>query len=153
MTDLAAHGGLVLRLYELRRDPELRRARAWFASEFHPEGPEPVLALLRGGHDASAAYRMVTTYWEMAAALVNHGALDRGLFLAANTEHLVVYGKLAPHLDALRALIREPDYLQELEALVTSIPDVGPRLEKRRRVLEGWRGTAALALSAPQRNP
>ncbi len=145
MTDLAAHGQTILKLYELRRDPEMRRARAWFASEFAPGGPEAILGLLAGGHDASAAYRMVTTYWEMAAALVNHGALDRSLFLAANTEHVVVYGKLEPHLEGLRALIREPDYLQELEALVRSIPDVAPRLEKRRRFLERWRGTAALA--------
>ena len=133
MTDLAAHGQLILKLYELRRDPELRRARAWFASDFAPEGPEAILALLAGGHDASAAYRMVTTYWEMAAALVNHGALDRALFCAANTEHLVVYGKLQPHLEGLRELIREPDYLQELERLVRAIPDAAPRLEKRRR--------------------
>ncbi len=145
MTDLAAHGQLILKLYELRRDPELRRARAWFASDFDPAGPEAILALLAGGHDASAAYRMVTTYWEMAAALVNHGALDRDLFCAANTEHLVVFGKLQPHLEGLRALIREPDYLQELESLVRSLPDAGPRLEKRRRFLERWRGTAAIA--------
>ncbi|MFN8010266.1 MAG: hypothetical protein U0P81_02565 [Holophagaceae bacterium] len=145
MTDLAAHGQLVLKLYELRRDPELRRARAWFASDFAPEGPEAVLALLAGGHDASAAYRMVTTYWEMAAALVNHGALDRGLFLAANTEHVVVFSKLQPHLAGLRELIREPGYLRELEVLVAAIPGVEALLASRRRFLQRWRGTAAMA--------
>jgi hypothetical protein len=144
MTDLAAHGGLILRLYDLRRDPEMRRARAWFASEFSPEGPEAILALLAGGHDASAAYRMVTTYWEMAAALVNHGALDRGLFLASNTEHVVVYGKLQPHLAGLRQLILEPGYLRELETLVAAIPGIESLLASRRTFLQRWRGTAAM---------
>jgi hypothetical protein len=142
MTDLAAHGQLILKLYELRTEPKLREARAWFVTEFAPSGPADLAALMVSGHAESAKFRMVTTYWEMAAALVNHGALDRGLFLAANGEHLAVFCKLQPHLEALRALYKEPSYLQELENLVMGIPDVLPLLEKRRRLFDRWRAAA-----------
>ncbi len=145
MTDLCPHGQTILHLYELRREPELRRARAWFATDFAPAGPADILALLQSGAAASAAYRMVTTYWEMAAALVNRGALDRDLFLAANSEHLAVFAMVHPCLDGLRALIREPGYLRELETLVLGIPDVLPLLEARRRLFDRWRKEAAAA--------
>ena len=139
MPDLAVDGQLILKLYELRTEAKLREARAWFAESFHPADAQAIAALMVSGHAESAKYRMVTTYWEMAAALVNKGALDRDLFLAANAEHIVIFAKLHPHLDTLRALFQEPSYLQELEALVMDIPDVLPILEKRRRLLERWK--------------
>jgi hypothetical protein len=86
---------------------------------------------------------MVTTYWEMAAALVNRGALDRELFLAANSEHLAVFALLEPHLDGLRTLIREPGYLRELETLVLGIDGIRPKLEARRRLFSRWAQAAA----------
>lgn len=142
MTDLAAHGQLILKLYELRTEPRLREARAWFVTEFAPESPEALAALMASGQASSANFRMVSTYWEMAAALVNHGALDRSLFLGANSEHLAVFCKLQPHLAGLRALFQEPDFLLELETLVLGIPDVQPKLDRRRRLFERWRQVA-----------
>lgn len=145
MTDLALHGQLLLQLYQLRTEAGLRKARAWFVSGFAPAGPEAIAALLVSGQAESAQYRMVTTYWEMAAALVNRGALDRELFMAANSEHLAVFALLEPHLHGLRALIQEPDYLQELETLVLGIDGIRPRLEKRRRLFDRWAQAAAAA--------
>lgn len=138
MADLVAHGHLIVKLYELRREPELRAARVWYAAEFDPHSAEEVATLMRSGFVESAKYRMVTTYWEMAAALVNHGALDEALFHAANTEHIVVFAKLEPFLVELRQLFREPTYLQELEQLVLRAPGGQPLLEKRRRLLRLW---------------
>ncbi len=138
MTDLAAHGRLVLQLYELRREPELREARGWYAAEFDPQSAQDIATLMRSGFQESAKYRMVTTYWEMAAALVNHGALDEALFQAANTEHIAVFAKLEPFLAEVRQLFREPTYLRELERLVMRMPEVRGVLEKRRRLLRLW---------------
>lgn len=143
MSDLARHGQLILQLYQLRTEPELRKARAWFVTAFAPADPEAIVALLASGQAESAKYRMVTTYWEMAAALVNRGALDRELFLAANSEHLAVFAVLEPHLEALRALIREPGYLRELETLVLGIEGIRPLLEARRRLFGRWARAAA----------
>jgi hypothetical protein len=148
MTDLASHGQLIVKLYELRREPELRAARAWYAAEFDPQSAQEIAALMRSGFHESAKYRMVTTYWEMAAALVNHSALDEALFQAANTEHIAVLAKLEPFLADLRQLFREPTYLQELEQLVLRTPEAKGLLEKRRRLLRLWHerlvaGTAA----------
>jgi hypothetical protein len=96
MSEIHGAAELILRLYEIRREDELRRARDWFAGQFFPSTAEEVLATWTGPE--SARYRMVTTYWEMAATLVNHGAIPEGLFHDANTEHVAVWVKLRPHL-------------------------------------------------------
>lgn len=134
---------MILKLYELRRDPEMRAARRWFVERFHPAGAGEIVALLTSGFDGSAPFRMVTTYWEMAAALVHHGGLDATLFQAANSEHVAVFCKLQPHLAEVRALIQEPDYLVGLERLVMEIPGVEVRLEKRRRLFTRWGAVAS----------
>lgn len=138
MADRAEQGHLILKLYELRRDPEMRRAREWFIAEFHPTSASDIAAVMVGGFKESAAYRMVTTYWEMAAAMVNHGCLDEKLLLATNSEHIAVFSKLELHLKELRELFKEPTYLKELETLVLNIPDVTPLLEKRRKLFKRW---------------
>src|SRR5437899_1584583 len=92
---------LLLKLYDLRREPLLRKARAWFRDEFRPRTAEDVLEAYRGKR--SAFYRMVTTYWGMAAALVLHGAIDEPMFADANGEHIMVYARLRPFLTEARA--------------------------------------------------
>ncbi len=139
------HAQTILKLYELRREGELREARAWYTREFFPASAQDIANVMLSGFSESAKYRMVTTYWEMAAALVNHGALDEKLFLAANSEHLAVFAKLEPFLAEVRELFREPGYLTELEALVLRIPDVKPLLEKRRRLFQRWQKQAGAA--------
>lgn len=135
---MADPGMMILKLYELRRDPELRAARRWFVECFHPASAAEIVGLLTAGFDASAPFRMVTTYWEMAAALVLEGGLSPALFQAANSEHVAVFCKLQPHLAEVRTLIQEPDYLAGLERLVMAIPGVEVRLEKRRRLFRKW---------------
>ncbi|MEP6496220.1 MAG: hypothetical protein ABJF01_26360 [bacterium] len=119
---------LLLTLYELRTEPALRRARAWFSFEFNPTSAKDVLDVwLAPGHE-SAPYRMVTTYWDMAASLVSQGALDSRMFNAANTEHFAVYVKLRPFLAEVRSKTGYPDYMANLEKVVLSHPDAENRL-------------------------
>ncbi|SOD03408.1 hypothetical protein SAMN05216486_11228 [bacterium JGI 053] len=125
MTEAQGGAELILRLYEIRREDELRRARDWFAAQFFPSTAEDVLAAWTGPE--SARYRMVTTYWEMAAALVNHRAIPEPLFHDANTEHVAVWVKLRPHLERLRQMAKYPSYLSQLEALMTRMPDLEER--------------------------
>jgi hypothetical protein len=80
MNDATGAAGLLLKLFELRTEPALRQSRAWFAFEFHPSTPQDVLrAWLGPGHE-SAPFRMVTSYWDMAAAFVTQGAIPATMF-------------------------------------------------------------------------
>ncbi len=65
----------------------MRKARDWFATGFHPESTQDILKVLVGDH--SADFRMVVSYWDMAAAFVVFGAIKDEMFNAINTEHVV----------------------------------------------------------------
>ena len=133
----------ILKLYELRSEPLMREARRWFFSEFSPRSGLEILALMQSGEKESAFYRMVSSHWEVAAALVNHGGIDESMFLAANSEHLVAFAKLQPFIKEIRETIGEPDYLANLEQLVGRIDNIDQKLENRRRLLDRWTNRAA----------
>src|SRR5688500_9069600 len=101
----------ILKLYELRRDEQMRHARQWYFSDFHPGSAMDIILLFRGGERASANYRMVTSYWDTAASLVLNGGIDQKMFLDANTEHVFIYAKIESFLAEVRELFRDPDYL------------------------------------------
>lgn len=142
MTDTTSAASLLLKLYELRTEPTLRQARAWFAFEFHPSTTRDVLTTWLGPGHESAPYRMVTSYWDMAASFVSQGAIPADMFNAANTEHFALYAKLRPFLGEIRAATRYPDYLVHVENLVTS-PNATERIEIFDRYLQRQRALAA----------
>jgi hypothetical protein len=143
MADPTDAAGLLLKLYELRTEPTLRSARAWFGFEFHPESAKEVLTTWLGPGHESAPYRMVTTYWDMAAALVTYGAIPVEMFNAANTEHFATYAKLRPFLADVRAGARNPDYLVNLESVATAGANSDDRLGMYQRYLDLQRTLAA----------
>jgi hypothetical protein len=118
MTNQATYddANLVLRLYELRREETLRKARQWFAS-FSPSNPEDVQKVSAFGTQENAYYRMVTTYWDMAAAFVTSGVLNQELFLQTNGELLFVWEKIRAGVEEARARMKNPDYLKNLETV------------------------------------
>jgi hypothetical protein len=136
MTEAAESATLLLKLYELRTEAKLRDARAWFAFEFHPTSTKEVLATWLGPGAQSAPYRMATTYWDMAASLVLQGAIEVGMFNAANTEHIALFAKLRPFLTEIRAATGYPDYLLNVERVVMSMPDAESRIAIFRRYLD-----------------
>ena len=85
---------------------------------------------------------MVTSYWEMAASFVNHGAIDEQMFAEANGEHLVIFAKIQPFLAEYRAKMGFPQYLMSLEKLAMKSPDARERLASIR---ERFRALAATA--------
>jgi hypothetical protein len=129
---------LILKLYELRREPALREARHWFATQFRPANASEMVAVYLSGASASAHMRMVTSYWEMACAMVNHGAIDAALFAKANSECLGFFSLIEPHLEELRAIIQEPDLFKEWELTVTAIPGAAERMAARRQLFAQW---------------
>ncbi len=117
--------GLILKLYELRRDDTMRKARDWFFLDFNPETVADFHRAMLSEH--SGHVRMVMSYWDMAAALVNHGAISPALFNDTNGEHLSVFAKLEPILPDIRAAIG-PQFLRNLEQLVDATPNGRERL-------------------------
>jgi len=107
---------LLLKLYELRRDPEMRRARAFILSEFNVTDWEEIRPQWMTGNDLDRHIRMVSSYWEMVAAFVNRGMVDEDLFFDTHGEALVVWNRLKAIVPAARKQIR-PTWLWNLERL------------------------------------
>ncbi len=125
---------LIIKLYELRREEKLRTAREWYSKDFHPASAQDVLNTLRG--EQSAYFRMVTSYWEMAASFVNHGAIDWKMFMDANPgEPVNVFVKLYPYLGELRSMFAskydDAQAFQHLEQVIMQLPHAQEQLEER----------------------
>jgi hypothetical protein len=139
---------LILKLFELRRDPVLREARTWFIREFHPETIADVKAAMASEHNPKL--RMVVGYWDMAASLVTHGAIDRQMFLDANGEIFATFSKIHPLLSEIRGIAALPGFAKHLEAIVMSVPDVEPRLEALRQRFRPQPGAQAGGAASPR---
>jgi hypothetical protein len=128
----AKDADLILKLYDLRREPTMREARNWFFG-FNPQTPNDFMDVLMG--DKSGYYRMVVSYWDMAASLVNHGAIDAEMFNDANGEHIFVFAKIEPFLPALREM-GNPDFLVHLERVIKEIPGYEQKLTATRERIQ-----------------
>ena len=106
---------LLIRLYELRREPTMREARAWFAG-FNPTSADDILEILAGPH--SGHFRMVTSYWDMVASFVLNDAIDEKMFNDANGEQLFIFAKIELVIADYRASVGNPNYLKSLETVV-----------------------------------
>lgn len=124
-----ADADLILKLYELRREPVMREARNWFFT-FNPTSASEYMATMMGEHSGHA--RMVVSYWDMAASLVNNGAIDEQMFNDANGEHLFIFAKIEPILEELRQTMNQPDMLRHFETLVRRIPNNQEKLAAMR---------------------
>jgi len=120
---------LILKLYDLRREATMREARNWFFS-FNPTSVQDVIDTLMGEH--SGHYRMVISYWDMAASLVNNGAIDEKMFNEANGEHVFVYSKIEPLIPELRKMFDNDEFLKNLETVVKRMPNIDERIASMR---------------------
>jgi hypothetical protein len=128
--------GLILKLYELRREETMRVARNWYFAEFNPQSMADFQAAMFGEH--SGHLRMVVTYWDMAAALVNRGAIGMELFNDANGEQIGVFAKLEPLLGEIRAMLA-PQFAVNLEKLIDATPNGRKRAEGAREQMKAMR--------------
>lgn len=112
---------LILKLYELRRDPKMREARDWFIANFHPRKASDVVKVL--SEPDHWRYRMVAGYWDMAASFVNYGAIDMQMFLDACPESVSTFSKLEHLLPELREVLGMREYLSHWERVMRALPD------------------------------
>lgn len=106
---------LLLRLYELRREPRLRQARAWFYSQFEANTPQELTSKYPMGSEENASLRMVISYWDMTAGLVNRGLIDDEMFFENSTEGWVVWERVKAIVPAQLEATKNPAYLAQLE--------------------------------------
>jgi hypothetical protein len=135
--------GLILQLYELRREETMRKARDWYFREFNPESIGDFMTAMTGEH--TGHLRMVVSYWDMAAALVNRGAIGLELFNDANGEQIGVFAKIEPILKDIRSTMA-PQFASNLEKLIDATPDGRKRVASTREMMTAMR--ARLAASA-----
>jgi hypothetical protein len=108
---------LLLRLYELRREEKLRRARQWMIEKFQADSLEELRKQLPQGSEESAFFRMAISYWDMAASLVNHGLLKEELFFENTTEFWLIWEKVRHLVPGLREARKNPLAWRNLETL------------------------------------
>ena len=131
---------LILKLYDLRREPVMREARNWFFT-FNPTTVAEYMETMMGPQ--SGYLRMVISYWDMAASLVNNGAIDEKMFNEANGEHLFIFAKIEPILEDLRKAWNAPDMLKNFETLVRRTPDNEKTLAEIRERIKMIQGMMA----------
>jgi len=107
---------LLLRLFELRRDPDMRRARHFIISEFNATSWDEMQSQYLTGSDPDRFFRMVTSYWELVAGMVNRGVLNEELLFDTHGEDIVVWNRVKAVVAGARAVIR-PTYLWNLERM------------------------------------
>jgi hypothetical protein len=131
---------LILKLYELRREEKLRLAREWMG-KYKASTPDEHLKRCPPGSPDDANFRMVVSYWEMAASFVTSGVLNQELFLQSGQELLYVWEKVRDILPAYRQLSKNPAMWENLEKVAkTAIermnranPEAYPEFSKRVR--------------------
>ena len=132
--------GLILKLYELRREDTMRKARDWYFREFNPQSITDFTDAMFSEH--SGHLRMVVSYWDMAAALVNDGAIGLDLFTSTNGEHIGVFSKIEPLLGEIRSAYA-PQFAVNLEKLIDATPDGRNRTAQARERMEAVRDQIA----------
>ena len=119
---------LILKLYDLRREAKMREARNWIFS-FNPTNADDIMKTMTDP-EVGGYLRMVTSYWDMAAALVNHGAIDADMFNDTAGEHIMVFAKFEPFLAELREKFESPEAFAHLEKIIMDRPDGAERVRK-----------------------
>ena len=123
-----ADAEIILKLYSIRTEAVMREARAWVGGEFWPTTPEDYFAVAENpAHPHNAHLRQVLSYWEMAAAMVLHGAVSAELFVDCNAEGFFLLAKFADVLEGIRE--RNAGFLMKTSELVNRFSAASQRYE------------------------
>ena len=106
---------LMLRLYDLRREPRLREARAWFVEHFHASTPEEVMQRYPQGSQENTYIRMVISYWDMVASIVNRDLINDEIFFENNGEIWIVWDRMRQIVPTWRAAFKNQHLLSNIE--------------------------------------
>jgi hypothetical protein len=149
-TPTTADAELIVKLYDLRREAEIRKARNWWLG-FWPESAGDILKIATAlGTQENAWLRQVGGYWEMAASFVLHGTLNRELFLEPgfSGEMFVIFAKVEPFLKELREQMQNPAIMGNVEKLILTSAGGSERLKQTQERLANVRKATQTAKAA-----
>jgi hypothetical protein len=118
-----ADAHLILELYDLRREAELRKARNWWLTEFWPANADEFAKVAGAlGTQENNWLRQAAGYWSMAASLVLHGTLNAEMFLHPTNsgEMYFILAKVHPFLKELREKMGDPNLFANIENVINS---------------------------------
>ena len=111
---------LILKLYDVRREPRMREARRWFGASFKAKSYSELMALCPPGSEPNASYRMVTTYWELVASFITSGVLHQELFFQTGRELLACWERVRDVAPEVRAQLKNQTEWKNLEAVASA---------------------------------
>src|SRR5215472_13435444 len=126
---------LILRLFELRREEKMRKARDWYAFKFFPRTMDDFKVIQDASKPENSYFRMVTSYWDMTASFIVQGVLNPALFVESGGEMLFVWAKLEEFIPQLRQGFSE-HYLANIEKAVGTMPGAADRLKSIRETIK-----------------
>ena len=129
----ATDADIVMKLYDLRREAEMRKARNWYGNADFSSWEAVQKVAMAWGTPENAWFRQVLTYWENAASLVLRGVVNRDLFFDWNGEIIFTYVKIKPFIKQFREGPGSDEFLLKMETLLNSTP----ALKKRVAWMEG----------------
>jgi hypothetical protein len=138
----ATDAQLILQLYDLRREPEMRKARHWWMADFWPKSADDFIKVAYAmGTQENNWLRQVGGYWNMAAALVLQGALNEELFLrpAVSGEMFFIYAKIHPFVKELREKLGDPEGFGDMEKVIMKTKWGRERLKFIEKRVAAWR--------------
>ncbi|SEB58289.1 DUF4760 domain-containing protein [Terriglobus roseus] len=90
-----ADADIILKLYDLRREEVMRKARNYVGMEFWPTTVDEFKEIHKPTNPNNVYWRQVISFWEGMAQLPLHGAVDAELYLATQGEALFLRAKFA----------------------------------------------------------
>jgi len=144
----ATDAQLILQLYDLRREPEMRKARNWWVVDFWPQNTDDFMKIAGAmGSQENNWLRQVGGYWSMAASFVLHGALSEELFIqpAVSGEMFLIFAKVHPFLKELREKTGDPQMFGNIEKVVTNSKFARERLKLTLKRVETMREKWSMA--------
>jgi hypothetical protein len=120
---------LILKLYELRREAVMRDSRNAINGKFWPKSYEDVLAITKPDHPMNAAFRQVSSYWEMTYGMAKHGIIHADFLIESGGEGLFLYAKIHPYLERFRKENSSPTAFQNAEWISTQCTEGRKRFE------------------------
>jgi hypothetical protein len=111
----------------------MRKARHWATVEFWPKDADEFIQVVNSFPSQENAWmRQVGGYWDLAASLVLHGALNEELFLqpGSSGEMFFFFAKIYPFLKEFREKTNNPDAFANVEKLATGSKAARKRLDR-----------------------
>ncbi|MBL8149929.1 MAG: hypothetical protein JNN15_08370 [Blastocatellia bacterium] len=120
---------LVLKLYDMRREAIMRESRKAVSEQFWPKSYNDVKDVMQPSHPLNAAYRQVSTYWEMVYSMAKHSIVNTEFLMESSGEGLFLYAKVYPYVEQLRQDYF-PTVFQNAE-WISKNSEIGARVLKR----------------------